>query len=280
MAGSARYGDYRGYGGGQQKPKRMPTEPPFTAYIGNLPKKIVQGDITRILENPELGPGRINVKGVRLVKDRETDVFKGFCYVEFEDVESLKNALELNDTIDLDGYLVRIDIADDKRDRGGFDRGRGRGGFGGRGGRGGGDRVTERSYDDFSGGGGFGGSGDRGHRGGNRMGGGGFTDRGNRGSYGGFDERGDDKDWNRGGGRGTGGNYSRGRPDGNRERRSYNDEFRDHPPAPPPADTSNRPRLQLKPRTVKDPLNQLAETTQASAIFGGARPREEKNPSD
>uniref|UniRef100_A0A1B6KPQ0 Eukaryotic translation initiation factor 4H n=1 Tax=Graphocephala atropunctata TaxID=36148 RepID=A0A1B6KPQ0_9HEMI len=132
------------------------------------------------------------------------------------------------------------------------------------------------------------GSGDRGHRGGNRMGGvgsSGFVDRGgNRGSYGGFDERGgeDNKDWGRGGGRGTvTGNYSgRGRPDGNRERRSYNDEFRDHPPPPPPADTSNRPRLQLKPRTVKDPLNQLAETTQASAIFGGARPREEKIPVD
>lgn len=71
----------------------------------------------------------LNVKGVRLVKDRETDEFKGFCYVEFEDIESLKNALNMNDMLSLEGNLVRIDIADDKRsDRGGFDRGRGRGG--------------------------------------------------------------------------------------------------------------------------------------------------------
>lgn len=68
----------------------------------------------------------INVKGVRLVKDRETDAFKGFCYVEFEDIDSLRGALSLNDLINIDGNLIRIDIADDKRnDRGGFDRGRG-----------------------------------------------------------------------------------------------------------------------------------------------------------
>ncbi|KNC22855.1 hypothetical protein FF38_01764 [Lucilia cuprina] len=41
-------------------------------------------------------------------------------------------------------------------------------------------------------------------------------------------------------------------------------------------DDSERPRLQLKPRTVDAPINGLAETKQAAAIFGAAKPREEK----
>lgn len=71
---------------------------------------------------------KISIKNVRLVKDRETDIFKGFCYVEFEDPESMENALSLNEMIECEGHVIRIDIADDKRDRGGFDKGRGRGG--------------------------------------------------------------------------------------------------------------------------------------------------------
>jgi hypothetical protein len=39
---------------------------------------------------------------------------------------------------------------------------------------------------------------------------------------------------------------------------------------------AGRPKLNLAPRTVKDPVNAIAETKQAAAIFGDAKPRDEK----
>ena len=39
---------------------------------------------------------------------------------------------------------------------------------------------------------------------------------------------------------------------------------------------SQRPRLKLLPRSVKDPVNEVADTLQKSTIFGGAKPRDEK----
>lgn len=40
-------------------------------------------------------------------------------------------------------------------------------------------------------------------------------------------------------------------------------------------DLANRPRLNLKKRTVVDPVNCLAETSGRSAIFGEGKPRAE-----
>lgn len=40
-------------------------------------------------------------------------------------------------------------------------------------------------------------------------------------------------------------------------------------------DESERPRLVLKPRTIAEPINALAETKQSASIFGNAKPREE-----
>jgi hypothetical protein len=39
---------------------------------------------------------------------------------------------------------------------------------------------------------------------------------------------------------------------------------------------AGRPKLKLLPRTATEPINALAETLQSAAIFGKARPREEK----
>lgn len=88
----------------------MPTEPPFIAYVGNLPKGLVQGDVMKIFDN-------LDIKNVRLVKDKETDAFKGFGYVEFETLDHLQKALSMDGMITLDesSHPLRIDIAEQRK---------------------------------------------------------------------------------------------------------------------------------------------------------------------
>ncbi|XP_076452290.1 eukaryotic translation initiation factor 4H-like [Babylonia areolata] len=268
-------GGSRGGGGGRS----VPSDGPYTVYVGNLPQGLVQGDLELIFKD-------LKVKNVRLVRDKETDKFKGFAYVEFEDTDSLQEALTYNGALFEDRNL-RVDIAEGRKN----DRGRGRGGDrggrpgGGGPGRGGGNWGGQG--DDYRGGGGAGrqggGPGDYGHfndraprSGGGRVGGGGVGyrggdrdrydrsgDRGGPGGYGGRSGGGGG-----GGGAGGGGGYDR------RQRRDSggaSQEFRE----PSPESASRRPRLKLLPRTVDKPLNASDPTTRDSKIFGTGRPRDE-----
>ncbi|XP_043595408.1 eukaryotic translation initiation factor 4H-like isoform X3 [Bombus pyrosoma] len=252
MAGRGGYEDLRDYGGGYRSGRKpLPTEPPYTAFVGNLPNGIVQGDVDKIFK-------KLNVKGIRLVKDKETDRFKGFCYVEFEELADLEAALEMDGAVEVDKSVIKIDVAEGKRnDRGGgFDR-RGRsgggsgGGFRGRdGGRGGyGDDFGSKSMYSR----GYVGQGQgQGHAG--RQGGG-------------------SREWPRNASSKSYGNRPPPRGTGP-ERKPFHDEpfHKD----PPPADTSGRKRLVLAPRTIQDPINAIAESSKSSSIYGGAKPREEK----
>jgi hypothetical protein len=60
---------------GQGRNHVIPNEPPFTAYIGNAPDTMVQGDFEH-----QLFVG-LKVKQVRLVRDRQTDRFRGIGFL-------------------------------------------------------------------------------------------------------------------------------------------------------------------------------------------------------
>lgn len=229
MARRYEYGFRQEGGGGSTRP--LPTEPPYTLYVGNLPKGVVQGDIEHIFKG-------LNVSSVRLVRDKETDRFKGYCYVEFDDLDSLKGGLELDGAL-AEGRPLRVDIADGRRgDKGG--------GF--RGGRGG------QSFDRGAPG-----------SGGPVRGGGRFNDgmRGARGNFrGNFNDRESERN------RGSAG-FPRSAP------------IKDQRPSPEFKEPSSeeaaaRPKLKLLPRSVKDPVNAVADTSKRSSIFGEAKPRDEK----
>jgi RNA recognition motif-containing protein len=67
----------------------VPDKAPFVLYVGNLPADTVQGDFNVIFKN-------LKIKSSRLIRDKETDKFRGFGYVEFEDKISMKEALEFD----------------------------------------------------------------------------------------------------------------------------------------------------------------------------------------
>ncbi|KAL6728474.1 hypothetical protein Aduo_010245 [Ancylostoma duodenale] len=110
----------------------VPEEGPFKAFIGNLPFDGVQGDIEAILKYVGFTDQQIHSFQVRMVRDRETDKFKGFAYVEFNTADELRKVLDING-VDYGGRPLKIDVASQRsNDRGGRGRGsRGGGGGGG-----------------------------------------------------------------------------------------------------------------------------------------------------
>ncbi|KAJ2506582.1 Eukaryotic translation initiation factor 4B [Coemansia sp. RSA 2052] len=83
-------------------PVEFPTEPPYTANVGNMPFTA---------DEPMLRDFFSGVQSVRLIRDRDTDKLKGFGYVQFDTLEALKEAVA-KDGQELGGRQLRVSVAD------------------------------------------------------------------------------------------------------------------------------------------------------------------------
>lgn len=88
-------------------PAELPTQPPYTAHVANLSFDANEDDLSDLF-------GNLKIANIRLVRDRNTDRMKGFGYVEFEDLESLKSALELSGE-NVQGRSIRINVAEPRK---------------------------------------------------------------------------------------------------------------------------------------------------------------------
>ncbi|KIJ23453.1 hypothetical protein M422DRAFT_39603, partial [Sphaerobolus stellatus SS14] len=107
---------------GQRDEVPLPTAPPYTAFVGNLAFDMTEGELEEYF-----GPHK--TVSVKIISDRDGKP-KGFGYVEFEDLEGLKNALVKSGGT-LSHRTVRVNVADPpkERERGGFGGAPGGGGF-------------------------------------------------------------------------------------------------------------------------------------------------------
>lgn len=82
----------------------LPTKPPFTVHLGNMPFDATNGDVEDFFTG-------CDVSNVRIVEDKLDQKPKGFAYVEFKTLDGIKKALELNGTQFL-GRNIRISVAE------------------------------------------------------------------------------------------------------------------------------------------------------------------------
>ncbi|EXX54603.1 uncharacterized protein OCT59_026205 [Rhizophagus irregularis] len=90
-------------------PQELPTSPPYTAHIGNLPYDLTEGQVKKFFIDSK-------ILNIRILRDKDNDKPKGFGYVEFEDLESLTKALQLSGE-NLGNRPVKISVADPPRER-------------------------------------------------------------------------------------------------------------------------------------------------------------------
>ncbi|KAF8072150.1 hypothetical protein FPV67DRAFT_1578519 [Lyophyllum atratum] len=94
----------------------MPTQPPYTAFIGNLAFDLTESELEEFFS-----PSK--TKSVKIIRDRE-DKPKGFGYIEFEELDGLKDGLAKSGS-NFSGRTIRVSVAEPPKERGAFGAGGG-----------------------------------------------------------------------------------------------------------------------------------------------------------
>ncbi|GLB40657.1 putative RNA recognition motif containing protein [Lyophyllum shimeji] len=89
----------------------LPTQPPYTAFIGNLAFDLTESELEDFFS-----PAK--AKSVKIIRDRE-DKPKGFGYIEFEELDGLKDALAKTG-LNFSGRTIRVSVAEPPKERSGF----------------------------------------------------------------------------------------------------------------------------------------------------------------
>ncbi|KAL1727110.1 hypothetical protein EV714DRAFT_254246 [Schizophyllum commune] len=89
----------------------LPDRPPYTAFVGNLAFDLTEQELGDFFQP-------LKVKEAKVIRDREGKA-KGFGYIEFEDVDSLKEALEKSGT-SFASRTIRVSVAEPPKERAGF----------------------------------------------------------------------------------------------------------------------------------------------------------------
>ncbi|XP_066598017.1 eukaryotic translation initiation factor 4B-like isoform X2 [Prorops nasuta] len=86
--------------------ENIPTNPPYVAYISNLPYDVDDDDLVEFF-------GNMKVSNMRLPRD--SNKLRGYGYVEFEDRQSLIDALSISNTT-IKNRPIRIDVSNSSND--------------------------------------------------------------------------------------------------------------------------------------------------------------------
>lgn len=82
-------------------------------FIGNLPFDVDEEELSNIVTNKA---GK-SFEKIRLSKDRKTGRSRGFCYIDYNDEEVAKAAVEALTGTELGGREIKVDISEPRPDR-------------------------------------------------------------------------------------------------------------------------------------------------------------------